>query len=69
MTMPPAAERPEDSRRYFAALAQLAAERGLAELSMGTTQDFRVAVGGGGDRRAPGIDLVPVIAGLSAPTE
>jgi pyridoxal phosphate enzyme (YggS family) len=43
MTMPPAAERPEDSRRHFAALAQLAADRGLRELSMGTTQDFRVA--------------------------
>jgi PLP dependent protein len=43
MTMPPAAERPEDSRRHFAALAQLAADRGLPELSMGTTQDFRVA--------------------------
>jgi pyridoxal phosphate enzyme (YggS family) len=43
MTMPPAAGRPEDSRRHFAALAQLAAERGLPELSMGTTQDFRVA--------------------------
>lgn len=43
MTMPPAAARPEDSRRHFAALAQLAADRGLRELSMGTTQDFQVA--------------------------
>ncbi|MBA2346917.1 MAG: YggS family pyridoxal phosphate enzyme [Solirubrobacterales bacterium] len=43
MTMPPAAERPEDSRRWFAALAQLAADRGLTRLSMGTTQDFAVA--------------------------
>jgi pyridoxal phosphate enzyme (YggS family) len=43
MTMPPAATRPEDSRRHFAALAQLAADHGLPELSMGTTQDFRVA--------------------------
>jgi uncharacterized pyridoxal phosphate-containing UPF0001 family protein len=43
MTMPPLAERPEDSRRWFAALAQLAAEHGLRELSMGTTQDFAVA--------------------------
>jgi PLP dependent protein len=43
MTMPPFAERPEDSRRWFAALAQLAADHGLPELSMGTTQDFAVA--------------------------
>ncbi|MGZ4269316.1 MAG: YggS family pyridoxal phosphate enzyme [Solirubrobacteraceae bacterium] len=43
MTMPPLASRPEDSRRWFAALAQLAADRGLPELSMGTTQDFAVA--------------------------
>jgi uncharacterized pyridoxal phosphate-containing UPF0001 family protein len=43
MTMPPAAERPEDSRRWFAALRELAAARGLPELSMGTTQDYAVA--------------------------
>ena len=43
MTMPPAAEDPEDSRRWFAALAQLAADHGLRELSMGTSQDFAVA--------------------------
>jgi len=43
MTMPPYAERAEDSRRWFAALAQLAADRGLERLSMGTTQDFAVA--------------------------
>jgi PLP dependent protein len=43
MTMPPLTERPEDSRRWFAALAQLAGERGLRELSMGTTQDYAVA--------------------------
>jgi PLP dependent protein len=44
MTMPPLARTAEDSRRWFAALAQLAADRGLRELSMGTTQDFAVAV-------------------------
>jgi PLP dependent protein len=44
MTMPPMAQRPEDSRPWFAALAQLAAERGLRELSMGTSQDYAVAV-------------------------
>jgi uncharacterized pyridoxal phosphate-containing UPF0001 family protein len=43
MTMPPFTEDPEDSRRWFAALAQLAADNGLRELSMGTTQDFAVA--------------------------
>jgi uncharacterized pyridoxal phosphate-containing UPF0001 family protein len=43
MTMPPFTERPEDSRRWFAALAALAGERGLRELSMGTSQDYAVA--------------------------
>lgn len=44
MTMPPVAEDPEASRPYFAALRELAAEHRLARLSMGTTQDFGVAV-------------------------
>lgn len=44
MTMPPLAPAAEGSRRWFAALAQLAADHGLRELSMGTTQDFAVAV-------------------------
>jgi pyridoxal phosphate enzyme (YggS family) len=44
MTMPPVAGDPEDSRRWFAALAELAAGRGLRHLSMGTSQDYRVAV-------------------------
>ncbi|MGH2906670.1 MAG: YggS family pyridoxal phosphate-dependent enzyme [Solirubrobacterales bacterium] len=44
MTMPPLAATPEDARPYFRALAALAAEHGLSELSMGTTQDFEVAV-------------------------
>jgi hypothetical protein len=44
MTMPPLAEEPDDSRRWFAALAELAAERGLRHLSMGTSQDYLVAV-------------------------
>lgn len=44
MTMPPLAGDPQASRPWFAALAALAAEHGLAELSMGTTQDFAVAV-------------------------
>jgi uncharacterized pyridoxal phosphate-containing UPF0001 family protein len=44
MTMPPFAERPEDSRPHFARLAELAAEHGLECLSMGTSQDWQVAV-------------------------
>jgi uncharacterized pyridoxal phosphate-containing UPF0001 family protein len=44
MTMPPFASDPEASRPYFARLAELAAELGLARLSMGTTQDWPVAV-------------------------
>ena len=44
MTMPPFAEHPEASRPHFAALRELAAEHGLRQLSMGTTQDFAVAV-------------------------
>jgi uncharacterized pyridoxal phosphate-containing UPF0001 family protein len=43
MTMPPFVERPEDNRRHFARLAELAAEHGLSRLSMGTTQDYEVA--------------------------
>jgi len=43
MTMPPLTRDPEDSRRWFAALAELAAGHGLRELSMGTTQDYAVA--------------------------
>jgi pyridoxal phosphate enzyme (YggS family) len=44
MTMPPLAGDPETSRPYFRQLAELAREHGLAELSMGTSQDWRVAV-------------------------
>lgn len=43
MTMPPAASDPEDSRPYFRRLRELAVEHGLEELSMGTSQDYRVA--------------------------
>jgi pyridoxal phosphate enzyme (YggS family) len=44
MTMPPLASDPQDSRRWFAALRELADAHGLDELSMGTTQDYEVAV-------------------------
>ena len=43
MTMPPFAGDPEDSRRWFAALRELAERHGLRELSMGTSQDYAVA--------------------------
>jgi hypothetical protein len=41
--MPPAAGEPEESRAWFRRLRELAAAHGLRELSMGTTQDYRVA--------------------------
>ena len=41
--MPPAAGTPEASRPWFARLRELAAQHGLRELSMGTTQDYAVA--------------------------
>jgi uncharacterized pyridoxal phosphate-containing UPF0001 family protein len=44
MTMPPLATDPEASRPHFAALRELAKRHGLERLSMGTTQDFAVAV-------------------------
>jgi PLP dependent protein len=44
MTMPPLAQDPEASRPFFSRLRDLAAERGLERLSMGTSQDYRVAV-------------------------
>jgi uncharacterized pyridoxal phosphate-containing UPF0001 family protein len=42
-TMPPFADDPEASRPYFRRLRELAERYGLAELSMGTSQDYRVA--------------------------
>jgi hypothetical protein len=47
MTMPPFADDPEESRTYFRRLRELAEQHGLRELSMGTTQDWRVAVAEG----------------------
>ena len=43
MTMPPETGDPEDSRPYFRRLRELAERNGLPELSMGTSQDYRVA--------------------------
>jgi uncharacterized pyridoxal phosphate-containing UPF0001 family protein len=44
MTMPPLAPDPQASRPYFRRLRELAAEHGLEQLSMGTSQDYQVAV-------------------------
>jgi PLP dependent protein len=44
MTMPPETGDPESSRPYFRRLRELAESHGLRELSMGTSQDYRVAV-------------------------
>ncbi|MGO9822622.1 MAG: YggS family pyridoxal phosphate enzyme [Solirubrobacteraceae bacterium] len=44
MTMPPLATKADQSRPYFARLRELAAEHGLEQLSMGTSQDYVVAV-------------------------
>jgi PLP dependent protein len=44
MTMPPFTDDPEESRPYFRRLGELASEHGLQELSMGTSQDYQVAV-------------------------
>jgi PLP dependent protein len=43
MTMPPLSDDPEASRPYFRELRELAGEHALSELSMGTSQDYRVA--------------------------
>ena len=60
MTMPPLATDPELSRPTFRRLRQLAAEHGLPELSMGTSQDYRVAA-------EEGATLVRVGATIFAP--
>jgi uncharacterized pyridoxal phosphate-containing UPF0001 family protein len=43
MTMPPATADPEASRPFFRRLRELATEHDLPELSMGTSQDYRIA--------------------------
>ena len=60
MTMPPLADDPEASRPYFRRLRELAAEHGLADVSMGTSQDYPVAVD-------EGATLVRVGATIFAP--
>ena len=60
MTMPPLAEVPELARPHFKRLAALAQANGLNQLSMGTTQDFEVAV-------EEGATLIRVGSALFAP--
>ena len=43
-TMPPETNDPEKSRPLFRKLRELAEEHGLTELSMGTSQDYKIAV-------------------------
>jgi uncharacterized pyridoxal phosphate-containing UPF0001 family protein len=43
MTMPPGTGDPEQSRPFFKRLRELAEAHSLADLSMGTSQDYRVA--------------------------
>jgi len=44
MVMPPFTENPEEVRPFFKRARECAAALGLSELSMGTTQDFEVAI-------------------------
>ncbi|HEY3728304.1 MAG TPA: YggS family pyridoxal phosphate enzyme [Solirubrobacteraceae bacterium] len=44
MTMPPFVQVADDNRPHFAALRELAERHGLAQLSMGTSQDYLAAV-------------------------
>jgi len=62
MTMPPFTDDPEQSRPYFRRLRELAQEHGLRQLSMGTSQDWRVAV-------EEGATYIRVGAGIFRPAE
>jgi uncharacterized pyridoxal phosphate-containing UPF0001 family protein len=60
MTMPPETSDPEESRPYFRRLRELGERHGLRELSMGTSQDYRVAA----DEGATIVRLGSVLYGL-----
>jgi PLP dependent protein len=62
MTMPPFTDDPERSRPYFRRLRELAEQHGLRELSMGTSQDWRVAV-------EEGATYIRIGAGIFRPAE
>jgi PLP dependent protein len=64
MTMPPWSDDAESSRPYFVRLRELAAEHGLRELSMGTSQDYRVAVEEGATYVRVGSTILGASAGI-----
>ena len=66
MTMPPLARAPEQSRPYFATLRELASRHGLTHLSMGTSQDYLVAVQEGATIVRLGTELYRPSGGASA---
>jgi uncharacterized pyridoxal phosphate-containing UPF0001 family protein len=69
-TMPPAAAAGEASRPWFRRLREIASEHGLRELSMGTTQDYRVAAEEGATYVRVGSVLFrsPAVPGVTIPT-
>jgi uncharacterized pyridoxal phosphate-containing UPF0001 family protein len=64
MTMPPLSADPEASRPYFVLLRELAEKHGLPELSMGTSQDYRVAADEGATYVRVGSTVLGVSAGI-----
>ncbi len=67
MTIPPIAERAEDARGWFRALAQLGKHAGLAELSMGMSADFEVAIEEGATMVRVGTAIFGPRSGQAAP--
>lgn len=65
MTMAPRAADPEDNRRHFASLRELADRHGLRQLSMGTSQDFAVAAAEGATIVRLGSTLYGGLPGVS----
>jgi len=65
MTMPPASADPEASRPTFRRLRELAAAHELSELSMGTSQDYRVAAEEGATLIRIGAVLFGDVQGLA----
>ncbi len=64
MTMPPWSADPEASRPYFTRLRELAETHGLRELSMGTSQDYRVAAEEGATYVRVGATILGASAGI-----
>ena len=64
MTMPPATGDPEESRPHFRRLRELAERHGLHDLSMGTSQDYRVAAEEGATYVRVGSTVLGASAGI-----